>query len=268
MLVSNHPQLSTYTIPFALPAGARVTLAHISDLHSDYYGDCTEEAVAIIRAHSPDALICTGDLLDCRRDHTGRFFFRLLDRLPGLPVIISPGNHEKRIERSRGIPEFINECRARSVVRLDNAGSVCTLRAIPIHFFGYIQPFYTFSKRGKTQARLRQDVTAADVSAALGPCPAHEPVILLAHDPAPFSAYAAWGASLTLSGHIHGGAIRLPLVGGVLSPARTLFPKYCAGLYTRGDRRMIVSRGLCISPYPRIGNPPEVGLITLTGPEA
>ena len=88
-------------------------------------------------------------------------------------------------------------------------------------------------------------------------------MILLAHDPAPFAAYAAWGAPLTLSGHIHGGGIRLPLVGGLVSPARRFFPKYSAGAYALDGRQLIVSRGLCIRQCPRIGNPPEVARIDL-----
>ena len=238
-----HPTLSTYTIPLPLPAGRTASLVHISDLHTDHYGDCSDEAAALIRAQQPDALVCTGDMLDCRRDHTGRFFFRLLDRLPDTPVIISPGNHEQRIALSRGLTEFDAECRARGV---------------DIHFYGYLQPFYTFTRRGKTRARLRQDVTAADVAAALGECPADEPVILLAHDPAPFAAYAAWGAPLTLSGHIHGGGIRLPLVGGLVSPARRFFPKYSAGAYALDSRRLGEH-----TVKIRIGNPPEVARIDL-----
>ncbi len=258
-----HPTLSTYTIPLPLPAGRTASLVHISDLHTDHYGDCSDEAAALIRAQQPDALVCTGDMLDCRRDHTGRFFFRLLDRLPDTPVIISPGNHEQRIALSRGLTEFDAECRARGIIQLKNRDAWCRVGGADIHFYGYLQPFYTFTRHGKTRARLRQDVTAADVAAALGECPADEPVILLAHDPAPFAAYAAWGAPLTLSGHIHGGGIRLPLVGGLVSPARRFFPKYSAGIYERTGHRLIVSRGLCIRSCPRIGNPPEVARIDL-----
>lgn len=258
-----HPTLSTYTVPMNLPAGSSATLIHISDLHTDHYGDCSDEAVALIRAQQPDALVCTGDMIDCRRDNRGRFFFRLLDRLPDIPVILSPGNHEQRIAWAGGLAAFDAECRARGIIQLQNGDAWCRVGGVALHFYGYLQPFYTFTRRGKTRARLRQDVTAADVTAALGDCPAGDPVILLAHDPAPFAAYAAWGAPLTLSGHIHGGAIRLPLLGGVFSPARRFFPKYCAGDYRLGTHQLIVSRGLCIRSCPRILNPPEVARIRL-----
>ena len=83
-----------------------------------------------------------------------------------------------------------------------------------------------------------------------------------------------WGAPVVLEvvlfarrsgddGHIHGGGIRLPLVGGLVSPARRFFPKYSAGAYALDGRQLIVSRGLCIRQCPRIGNPPEVARIDL-----
>ena len=55
--------------------------------------------------------------------------------------------------------------------------------------------------------------------------------ILLAHNPLWAKAYADWGADLVFSGHVHGGIIRLPFFGGILSPERRFFPKYSAGVY-------------------------------------
>ena len=57
--------------------------------------------------------------------------------------------------------------------------------------------------------------------------------VLLAHNPDYFPYYAAWGADLTLSGHVHGGIVNFPGLGGVIAPSLKLFPKYDAGLYRR-----------------------------------
>ena len=62
----------------------------------------------------------------------------------------------------------------------------------------------------------------------LGECKEH--TVLLAHNPLFFSAYAEWGAALTLSGHIHGGVVRLPGIGGLLSPARRFMPRYAKSM--------------------------------------
>lgn len=265
MILHRKTDISEYTVPCAqLSRGKRLTLCHISDLHTDAYGDYTPQAVEYIRRRHPDVLISTGDQMDCHRDHEGRFFFSFLDRLPQMPVIVSPGNHEKRIEKAHGTSVFAETCRRRGIYYLDNSHIDLTFNGETVRFYGYIQPFRTFTRHGKTRARLVQEITDADVTAALGPCP-KTPSVLLAHDPAPFDAYAQWGAPLVLSGHIHGGLIRLPLLGGVLSPARRFFPKYDAGLFRQGDSVMIVSRGLCAPIVPRIFNRPEIALITLVG---
>ncbi|MDR2547299.1 MAG: metallophosphoesterase [Lachnospiraceae bacterium] len=68
--------------------------------------------------------------------------------------------------------------------------------------------------------------------------------LLIAHNPDYFPGYAAWGADLVVSGHLHGGLIRLPLLGGLISPRFRLFPRYDGGLFSSGKSTMVVSRGL------------------------
>ena len=88
--------------------------------------------------------------------------------------------------------------------------------------------------------------------------------ILLAHTPFSFDAYAEMGFDLILSGHVHGGVIRLPFVGGVLSPERKFFPKYSGGIYSKEKSQMIVSRGLGYGSLKfRMFNTPEIVVVTL-----
>lgn len=88
--------------------------------------------------------------------------------------------------------------------------------------------------------------------------------ILIAHNPVFFETYANWGAELIVSGHLHGGIIRLPLVGGVLSPQVSFFPKYDKGLFKKGSSVMAVSAGLGKHTIPvRLWNPAELLIINL-----
>ena len=88
--------------------------------------------------------------------------------------------------------------------------------------------------------------------------------ILIAHNPDYFEEYAKWGADLVVSGHVHGGIMRLPVLGGVLSPNLTLFPKYDGGMFKLGDAVMVLSRGLGTHTIPlRIFNPGELVVIKL-----
>ena len=59
-----------------------------------------------------------------------------------------------------------------------------------------------------------------------------------------FDAYKKWGADLVLSGHLHGGIIRLPGIGGLITPQAIPFPKYSGEMTTEGEQTIIVSRGL------------------------
>ena len=88
--------------------------------------------------------------------------------------------------------------------------------------------------------------------------------ILLAHTPEHARAYGSWGADLVLAGHNHGGIVRLPLLGGLVSTSFRLFPKYDRGRFSVGKGEMIISAGLGSHTIPvRPFNPPEMLLITL-----
>jgi predicted MPP superfamily phosphohydrolase len=88
--------------------------------------------------------------------------------------------------------------------------------------------------------------------------------LLIAHSPIYFDDYVKWGADLTVSGHIHGGMIRLPFLGGLLSPQVSIFPKFDFGRFTKDGKDMIISRGLgSHSIMLRIFNPPELVVIQL-----
>ncbi len=89
--------------------------------------------------------------------------------------------------------------------------------------------------------------------------------ILLAHNPEYFKEYQEWGADLVMSGHVHGGIARLPLLGGVIAPSLQLFPAYDAGLFQRGKSHMVLTRGLGTHHIRlRFFNIPEISVINLS----
>ena len=90
----------------------------------------------------------------------------------------------------------------------------------------------------------------------------------MAHNPNYFPVYASWGADVTFCGHIHGGMVWLPVLGGILSPETILFPEYDGGIYQIEDKTMILSRGLGRGRMGvRLFNPPELVCVTLTREE-
>ena len=64
------------------------------------------------------------------------------------------------------------------------------------------------------------------------------------HSPLYFHACRHWGADLTLAGHFHGGTIRIPGLGGVMTPQYQFFLPWCAGSFEQEGKWMAVGRGL------------------------
>ena len=91
-----------------------------------------------------------------------------------------------------------------------------------------------------------------------------EYTILLAHTPVYFEEYAKWGANLVCSGHVHGGIVILPFLGGVISTTYELFPKYDHGQFQIDNTKMVLSRGLGMHTIKlRLFNKPEISVIKL-----
>ena len=88
--------------------------------------------------------------------------------------------------------------------------------------------------------------------------------ILLSHRPELFDTYVEKKINLILTGHAHGGQIRIPFIGGIVAPNQGFFPKYTSGVIEKNKTTMVVSRGIGNSIIPlRINNRPELVVITL-----
>jgi hypothetical protein len=227
-------------------------IVQLSDLHKRRFGRHQERLIRKVRECQPELIVITGDLIT-RSVHDYAETERLLTALSGIaPVIVSEGNHEVDLPPDDYV-RFRKTVHRSGARFLDNR----IIRFGGIHIAGLSLPraYYRggglFGFRGKYQCSVRTMETL------LGKCPDH--TLLLAHNPLFFPAYAQWGAKLTLSGHVHGGAVRLPLLGGLLSPERRFFPKYSKGRYQNGRAEMIVSAGL---GKLRFNDPPEIAVIS------
>ena len=91
-----------------------------------------------------------------------------------------------------------------------------------------------------------------------------ELTVVLAHEPQYIQDYADAKADLVLSGHAHGGQVRVPFVGGVVAPDQGFFPQYTSGEHICDKTEMIISRGLGNSIIPlRLFNYPEIVCVEL-----
>ncbi|MBR6044963.1 MAG: metallophosphoesterase [Ruminococcus sp.] len=239
-----------------LPAGFEgKKILHLSDLHKKRYGEGFNNLLNTCAFLEPDLIFFTGDLFS--RDETNMapklVFMQRLMRIA--PVYYIVGNHETDApDRMTAVNAALEKA---GVHVLYNSSETAKLSGDEVMITGTALPASHY-RRPKGQSRT--PVTAELLRELIGEPDSERVNILLSHDPLPFEAYAEWGADLVFAGHVHGGVIRLPFIGGLLSPERRFFPKYSKGLYRIGGSQMIVSAGL--GKF-RLMNPSHILLVTL-----
>ncbi len=234
----------------------------LSDLHNCSYGEGNSALLQEIRNQSPEAVFVSGDMLTGTVPPETDAAASLLDELTKkYPVYYVNGNHEQRMRQfpdryEDSYQKYSDTIKSFGVHLLENACERIEIRRMPITVWGYELPMEYYRRTRSAE------LLPAQLHEALGePDPASYN-LLLTHNPMHFSAYAAWGADLTLAGHLHGGIIRLPFFGGLISPQMRLFPNYTRGLYQINKKKMIVSAGLGSHTVSmRINNPPELVVI-------
>lgn len=228
----------------------QTTILHVSDLHNKNYGNRLLEEVN--RIH-PDYIFMTGDMVSANDTDFTVFYQFASEVAKTYECYYVLGNHELDLtnEQRKAMYETLTNF---GVTVLDNEMVTLTKGEDEIHIYGmwYNAKFY----RRETFVEEQMKKLLGEAKEGYN--------LLLTHNPDDFEVYADWGADLTFSGHVHGGMIRLPFVGGLISPTRTLFPPYDAGMYTYQDSHLIVSRGLSRGTIGfRLFNPPELVVVTL-----
>lgn len=241
-----------------LPGEGSFTIAQVSDLHNAEFGGGNRELLAILEEAEPDLIAITGDLIDSRRTDPAPALAFLEGAVELAPVCYVTGNHEFRAyDAYQGLKSQMEEL---GVIVLENESMV--LEEVPLRVIGLDDP--SFGVRSDPSATPEQILQGA--LTALAPQAGEEDLrtVLLAHRPEYVELYAQYGADLVLSGHAHGGQVRLPGVGGLYAPGQGFLPEYTSGLYQIGETSLVVSRGLGNSLFPlRVNNRPEVVLVRL-----
>ena len=183
----------------------------------------------------------TGDLIDSTFTNVEKALTFAQELVKLAPVYYVTGNHEHRLS-PKDLRSFLS--------RLAETGvRVLSDEAIPFRggtLVGMKEP----SAAKHTLRRLVKNVNREEF------------ILLLSHKPHYFENYLE--ADLILSGHAHGGQMRLPWIGGIVAPGQGYFPKYTKGFYEMENATMLVSRGIGNSHrIPRVFNPPELVLLTL-----
>ncbi|MDD3174462.1 MAG: metallophosphoesterase [Herbinix sp.] len=266
-LVTTKYVVASAKLPKALNSTSFVVLA---DLHNYNFGKNNERLVKRIDELSPEFIIIAGDMINKSAACYPSNVFRLLEQLAKrYKIFYAYGNHEQRMDRilemninqndlSSTWVEFKKILTNLGVIFLDNKSTVFIKNKEKLRITG-VSIGREYFIRGKIPA-----MEEGYIRSLIGEKTKKEYQILIAHNPVYFSEYANWGADLTISGHLHGGLVRLPGVGGVISPQVKLFPKYNSGNFAENGQQMVVSRGLgSHSMMPRVFNAPEIVYITM-----
>ena len=241
-----------------LPGEGSFTIAQVSDLHNAEFGGGNGELLTILEEAEPDLIAITGDLIDSRRTDPAPALAFLEGAVELAPVCYVTGNHEFRAYDA--YQDLKSQMEELGVIVLENEAVV--LEAVPLRVIGLDD--LSFGVRSDPSASPEQILE--DALTALAPQAGEEDLrtVLLAHRPEYVELYAQHGADLVLSGHAHGGQVRLPGVGGLYAPGQGFLPAYTSGLYQIGETSLVVSRGLGNSLFPlRVNNRPEVVLVKL-----
>ena len=230
-------------------------IAQVSDLHNGEIGKENTALLSMLRETRPDMIAITGDLIDSRCTDLEVALAFAREAVKIAPCYYVTGNHESRMEEEyaqlkAGLLEMGVTVLEDTAVTLERSGASIDIAGIqdPAFETDYVRILEVDLMEESLQKVVREDGF----------------MIVLSHRPDYMDLYVKHRVDLVLTGHAHGGQVRLPLVGGLYAPNQGLFPKYDAGVFREGNTQMVVSRGIGNSAFPfRINNRPEVVLITL-----
>lgn len=243
-----------------------VTIVFLSDLHSQEYGRNNEKLVRAIKAQKPDMILIGGDMFVKAIPLYTSVPLKLIEQLITIaPVFYANGNHEKWVmdewEETKDVFwEYHENLMKLGVVylmddsrRLVIKGRTFEVMGLDIGVENYQKIWHkpTLSVE-ELNERMPERTDDKDYR------------IMLAHNPHFFELYAKTDVDLVLSGHVHGGTIILPFLGGVIASNFRLFPKYDFGKFEKNGTTMVVSKGLGEhSVKLRLFNIPEVSVVEI-----
>lgn len=242
------------------------TIGVLADLHGNELGKDHKDLLDALDRAAPDMILIAGDMITARENKpvdTASLEVLLRSIQKKYPVYYGNGNHEQRM---MGRQEFHEWLEGLGICHLQDQILVASEKPgggkIFVGSVDIDQKYYR--KKGKPLVMEPEYLTER-----LGVSQEQGFQLLIAHNPLFFDAYAAWGADLTVSGHFHGGTIRIPYFGGVMTPQYQFFYPHTRGLYLKrrkdgSQAAMAVTGGLGThSINIRLNNPSQLLVIRL-----
>lgn len=238
-------------------------IVQLSDFHSKGYRGTTDKIIEEIKNINPDIVVMTGDMISWDIKNIEELE-KLIKALASIfPVYYINGNHEQLAEilNTKKHEKFINEINQLGVVTINDSFIQVSKGIESINLYEIDIPLDEVKGMYIDESKINENY----IENTLGIIDSTKFNILLAHNPLFIDEYSKWGADLVLSGHMHGGIVRIPFINkGIMSPERRVFPKYDAGEFEIENTTMIINRGIGASSFElRVFNNPEISVITL-----
>lgn len=233
-----------------------IKIVFISDLHGTEFGNHQKNLLRRLEKEKPDLLLLGGDIFDDRDGFENSKEF--LEQINGkYNSYFITGNHEYNSGR---IKEILEITRANNIKILAGETTALDMKGTKIDLSGTDDRNFR-EEIFKTQLERASEEKREDAYS-----------ILLTHRIINTEEFQKYNYNLVLSGHSHGGQVRLPyLLNGVYTREEGFLPMYAGGVYQNDQTKYIVGRGLTRKTYkidekypiPRIFNPPELVVIKL-----
>ena len=259
---SNCLLIRNYTADVSNANGKTIKTVVISDLHDHQFGPDNKRLVDKIAGIEPDVIFMDGDMLNAESDNAAIPCELIQQLLDVAPVYYALGNNEKEYI-DNGHPDLIDKLEESGAVVLDKSYVDIDLKGVPVRLGGMYD--YAFGLDGNNTALAAPE----DVLSFLQDYQDTDRVkIMLSHRPESYvfgDASKTWKIDLIICGHVHGGQVVLPFLGGLYGGDQEWFPEYVHGLYQKDNFQMFITSGLGSNKQklPRFNNPPEIAVLNI-----
>lgn len=223
-------------------------ILQISDMHNKKFSKDNKSLLEKIKVSNPDIIVITGDLIDGKTKDLS-YIFSFIKKLYSINnnIYYVNGNHEYR---SGKVYELIRGLKSLGANVINNDNRTFIKDNLEINICGIDDPY---------------DING-DIKSAFKGINKKNFTLLLAHSPGIIIEGGDTTADLILSGHTHGGQVRVPIIGGVVAPGQGFFPRYDKGIFKVNSTVLYIDSGLGTSTFPiRFLNRSQISLITIKG---